>query len=636
MADTRKYVQAQKFKLSGSRITLSDTSITVDNFTLPDGTDITMTDFGTLTTATLEPGTSKEEIISFTGVTQNANDTATLTGVTRGLSFNAPYTANSLLRKSHAGGTTLVITNNPQMYDGFMNKNNDETVTGIFTFPSADASRARVDSDTDTAVNEAFVTFGQLSRQAISGASNGSTTVKGIFEQSTQAEYEAGTATGGTGANLVAPSNIGARYFAGYAADAGSNDTYVITLSPAPSAYVTGMVIHFKANTLNTGTATLNVNGLGAKTIVRSGGTTLLTGDILANQLVEVEYDGTNMVMQSAPANTVNLASGVYPAGDGTALTGIAKTNDVQLFTANGTWTKPTGAKTVVVECIGGGGSGGGGGGIATGNFALGGSGGGGGALSRKIFNATDLAASVSITVGAATTGGAGGSSTNGSNGTAGNTSSFGTLLSAFGGGRGLGGTAVSGDQTNTAGGGGGGTGGAGGTGATTSSTGGSPASTAGVAGIGGAGAGGTAIDGNSAEFGGGSGGGSNDNPGTGGGSGGSSIYGAGGGGGGSGINDANTAAAGGAGGSVNTFTIGGGGTAGATSGGAGGAGTAGDSTKCGTGGGGGGSKTSGTGGAGGAGAAPGGGGGGGGAANTVGGAGGAGARGEVRVYTYF
>ena len=79
-----------------------------------------------------------------------------------------------------------------------------------------------------------------------------------------------------------------------YAADAGSTDTYVITLSPVPSAYSTGMVVFFKAATANTGAATLNVNSLGAKTIVKNGATTLADNDINATQVVCVIYDGTN------------------------------------------------------------------------------------------------------------------------------------------------------------------------------------------------------------------------------------------------------------------------------------------------------------------------------------------------------
>ena len=79
-----------------------------------------------------------------------------------------------------------------------------------------------------------------------------------------------------------------------FAADAGSNDTYVVTLSPVPAAYFTGMVVIFKANTVNTGAATLNVNGFGAKTIVKNYNATLANADIAAGQIVMVVYDGTN------------------------------------------------------------------------------------------------------------------------------------------------------------------------------------------------------------------------------------------------------------------------------------------------------------------------------------------------------
>jgi len=82
-----------------------------------------------------------------------------------------------------------------------------------------------------------------------------------------------------------------------YAADAQASDTYVITLAPALLAYSVGLEINFKANTANTGAATLNVNGLGAKTIVKGVSTTLANNDILAGMFCKVIYDGTNFVL---------------------------------------------------------------------------------------------------------------------------------------------------------------------------------------------------------------------------------------------------------------------------------------------------------------------------------------------------
>lgn len=94
----------------------------------------------------------------------------------------------------------------------------------------------------------------------------------------------------------------GARTFAStinYCADAGSNDTYACSLSPAITAYTTGAIYTFKAATVNTGAATLNLNSLGAKTIKTQSGSDLTDGQIAASAFVYLQYDGTNMVCQS-------------------------------------------------------------------------------------------------------------------------------------------------------------------------------------------------------------------------------------------------------------------------------------------------------------------------------------------------
>jgi len=91
-----------------------------------------------------------------------------------------------------------------------------------------------------------------------------------------------------------------------YAADSGANDAYAITMDTAtrtPTGYTTGMVVHFKANTANTGAATLNINALGAKTIKKNHDQDLADGDIESGQIVTVVYDGTNFQMQSQLAN---------------------------------------------------------------------------------------------------------------------------------------------------------------------------------------------------------------------------------------------------------------------------------------------------------------------------------------------
>lgn len=99
-----------------------------------------------------------------------------------------------------------------------------------------------------------------------------------------------------------------------YAVDAVGSDAYAITLSPAIAAYADGMVITFKAGTANTGGATLAVNGLAAKAIVKSAGglsTALADNDIRAGQIVVVQYSSAadNFQMQSMLGNTAAAGS---------------------------------------------------------------------------------------------------------------------------------------------------------------------------------------------------------------------------------------------------------------------------------------------------------------------------------------
>lgn len=96
-----------------------------------------------------------------------------------------------------------------------------------------------------------------------------------------------------------------------FASDTATADAYVITLSPAPSSYATGMVIRFKASTINTATASINVNGLGAKTLVKKYNVDLANGDIKANQIVEAIYDGTNFQLLSPVSNTIIYSNGL-------------------------------------------------------------------------------------------------------------------------------------------------------------------------------------------------------------------------------------------------------------------------------------------------------------------------------------
>jgi hypothetical protein len=75
-----------------------------------------------------------------------------------------------------------------------------------------------------------------------------------------------------------------------YAADTGGINAYVVTLTPAPTAYTDGMKFSFRPINTNTGDATVNVNGLGAKQIKRNTAAALAPNDIWAGSYTTVTY----------------------------------------------------------------------------------------------------------------------------------------------------------------------------------------------------------------------------------------------------------------------------------------------------------------------------------------------------------
>ncbi len=307
-ADNMKYAQLQSFTLAGAGTILGDTTLTLDSMVQIDGvTLVTMADFGTKGYATIEPGNgTQEEAITFTGITQNANGTATLTGVSN-QSFVAPYTETSGLAVTHPGGVIMIITNTAGYYNRFANKDDDETILGLWNFPNGGSNPTIGGSYVAPTTDLQIATKKYVDDVAVAGAPDATTGVKGIVQLATQAQTDAGTATGSTGASIVAtPAVTRSRLLSDYVADTGAANAYAIAPSPVISAYTTGQIFTFKAANTNTTASTLNVNTLGAKAIKKTDGTAaLIAGDIVAGQLVIVEYDGTNFQMLSPVANLI-------------------------------------------------------------------------------------------------------------------------------------------------------------------------------------------------------------------------------------------------------------------------------------------------------------------------------------------
>jgi hypothetical protein len=85
----------------------------------------------------------------------------------------------------------------------------------------------------------------------------------------------------------------------------GASNAYVYTPANTayPTAYVAGETYCFKAGFTNSGAATININGLGAKNIYKAsaGGPVALTGgEIATGNLAAISYDGTEFQILNA------------------------------------------------------------------------------------------------------------------------------------------------------------------------------------------------------------------------------------------------------------------------------------------------------------------------------------------------
>lgn len=83
-----------------------------------------------------------------------------------------------------------------------------------------------------------------------------------------------------------------------YAAGGGTAAALTVTLSPAPPALFPGLVVRVKPSLTNTAKGpTINVNGLGARPVVYTDGSPVTDGELVANCVAELVYDGTSFVL---------------------------------------------------------------------------------------------------------------------------------------------------------------------------------------------------------------------------------------------------------------------------------------------------------------------------------------------------
>jgi len=192
-ADTTNLIAGMTYHLSGSGVSSSATSMTLTSFTIPqNGYKILDADMPATFYLTLEPGnTTRQEIASCTTVAQNSAGTATLSGCTRGLSPISPYAASTTLQFAHGGGTSVIFSDPPQVFEGFAGKSEREDIGGEWTF----AINPHV--ITATSSNQ-VVPKSYVDAQVAAGCSDSGDTTKGCVEIAGGLEAASSTSNGTT------------------------------------------------------------------------------------------------------------------------------------------------------------------------------------------------------------------------------------------------------------------------------------------------------------------------------------------------------------------------------------------------------------------------------------------------------
>lgn len=273
-----------------SSVGTTNTSIPLSSFKEPiSGVAYTMaylnTDVGYGTLDPQQP--TRSEFISFTGITQNSDGTALLTGVTRGLSRSYPYTASSTtFSQAHSGQSIFILSDAPGLFNEYLTKRGAETVTGVKTFAST--SIPVLASDTSIATNLAngqnLVTVNTLLSTAF-----GTSTI--------------GVSSGGTGATSFPTNSLLV-----------GNGTSALQSTTSPS-------VGFINATSTTATSTLsgNLNVLGASTLATSSisrftvtGTSTLATTTVNGSYVNPKFGGNGSdgaLSISSGTTTINLSS---------------------------------------------------------------------------------------------------------------------------------------------------------------------------------------------------------------------------------------------------------------------------------------------------------------------------------------
>lgn len=325
---------------------------------------------------TLEPkNPNKSEFVSFTGITQNTDGTATLTGVVRGLPRSnaaAGCVASSTLQLSHGGQSEFILSQSPCAQSEYAVKQNDETITGSWTVPAPTAGgNPTTKTYVDALVNGGTVSYNQV----VAAGTAGETVSAGQVLYLKKADgrwYKAGSAVA-----EASSTELSIAQGSGTAGNPVTNGVLLAGLDSNQSGLTAGR-LYFVSST---------AGSLATASSSRTVGQARSSTSLYFNTTVQVDglIKASTGRIDNAFISTSTLISNL-------AL--LESTSS--LMKASGTWSKPANAYMVCFTLIGGGG-----GGAEFGDANNGTSGAGGGGESSGCYSADLASSSLAYVVGA-------------------------------------------------------------------------------------------------------------------------------------------------------------------------------------------------------------------------------------------
>ena len=377
------------YYLSGSGLSGSATSFTLTSLTIPQtGYELLDADFSDTFYVTFEPGSrTRQEIVSCTTVAQSGSDnTATVSGCTRGLLPFTPFTASTTYQFAHGGGTSVIFSNPPQLYEQFPARADNENITGAWNFD--DAAIIQYDANPTFSSDTDIITKKYADDLAIAGVSDGNYTTFGGFILATSSDLANGVATSTATRYLVAPSQAfgstsAARVMIPVTDSSGDISSHFIPTNILHDLTIFNSNLEIQASSLVDAhlTFTDDTGSLGRISSMEDENEVRFLGSDTNSVLRE-----TFSISQGASTTVWEASVPLYYQGSLAAITYTSTTG-------TSTWQAATGTETVIIRMVGAGGSGGSGGSDV-------GGGGGGGYCETWVDIANN--ATGTITVGAA------------------------------------------------------------------------------------------------------------------------------------------------------------------------------------------------------------------------------------------